>query len=507
MTVSFGFSRKTLLLLAALTCTLPVTATLAMDTFMVGPRAMGMGGANVASVDNNSAQYYNPAAFGFFGKTDKDGKRSAADTGNLGRKDWGFDVNGGAGYRLNNEFGTYVDELANIDYDLLSQNGIQTQSDLEDLINLVSDLNGLDDPGNAITADATAGVSLRIGHFGIGGRGYFQAAGMVPMVDQTNLGITTSIGDINTQIAGFSVSGLDGQILYFDAAQQSQLTGVGLTLASIQKLDFVARQQALEPSQAQEITDTLVNLVNSSGTGNSLDNNTTTILLQGLGVGEIPLSYGYAFNDHFSVGANLKLMKGRVYGTEVLVFDNDSGDVLSNADENYMESTTFGIDLGLLARFSKFNFGLIGRNLNSPKFDGFTQTYQLSNGALKTTTVADVTIDPQITLGVAFIPFATLTLEVDYDVTKNETVLKGYDTQNFSAGLEWDAFRFLALRAGTYKNMAEDDIGWVYTAGLGLNFWLIRLDVAGAMAADTVQFDGQDTPKESRFTAQLSMDF
>ncbi len=38
----------------------------AMESFIVGPRALGMGGANVASVNDIQAQFYNPAAFGFF---------------------------------------------------------------------------------------------------------------------------------------------------------------------------------------------------------------------------------------------------------------------------------------------------------------------------------------------------------------------------------------------------------------------------------------------------------
>lgn len=39
----------------------------AQDSFVVGPRALGMGGTGVAAVDDLPAQYYNPAAFGFFG--------------------------------------------------------------------------------------------------------------------------------------------------------------------------------------------------------------------------------------------------------------------------------------------------------------------------------------------------------------------------------------------------------------------------------------------------------
>jgi hypothetical protein len=150
--------------------------------------------------------------------------------------------------------------------------------------------------------------------------------------------------------------------------------------------------------------------------------------------------------------------------------------------------------------------GLVGRNLNSPKFDGFTKSITVNNQAT-TVTAEDVTIHPQAAAGLAFMPFETLTLEADVDLTKNKTAFTSYETQNLAFGLEWDAFRFLALRAGVYKNLAESDIGWVYTAGLGLNLWAIRLDVAGAFSDKKEQFDNEDYPKESRVSAQLSVDF
>jgi len=62
-----------------------------------------------------------------------------------------------------------------------------------------------------------------------------------------------------------------------------------------------------------------------TATDGALEDNTTTVLLTGFGLVEVPFTYGYAINDHIAVGANLKLMKGRVYGTEVIVFNKDSG--------------------------------------------------------------------------------------------------------------------------------------------------------------------------------------
>jgi hypothetical protein len=55
--------------------------------------------------------------------------------------------------------------------------------------------------------------------------------------------------------------------------------------------------------------------------------------------------------------------------------------------------------------------------------------------------------------------------------------------------------------------MAEDDIDWVYTAGIGLNLWAVRLDIGGAFSTEEEEFDGDEYPSETRVAAQLSVDF
>jgi hypothetical protein len=490
--------------------TLAATPAMAMDKLFAGPRAMGMGGTGVASVNDTTAQYYNPAAFGFIGRRNEDGSRIAVDNNNIGRKKWGLDLNAGGGYRLHNEFGSYLDKLGEIDLDRLSA-GIESDSDLADLINLMSSLQGIAREGNGVTVDVTGSLGIRAGHFAVGARGFLQATGRVDKLDEDNLGLDLNKDELRTQMAtvamGDSYDSATYQFQVFTVDQRQQLAeafGAGVTQddEAIKRLDYMAAQEEIKAEEVAGTVNLLAAAIENSDadTAKSLDNNTTSVMLSGFGVTEIPFSYGHAINDHLSVGANFKLMRGRVYGNQILVFDEDADDILGETTEMFEESNSFGVDVGVMARYPKVNLGLIVRNLNSPKFNGFTS----ENGLLK---VESVKIKPQATAGVAYMPFTTLTLEANLDLTDSETTLPGYKTRNLYLGLEWDAFRFLALRAGTYKNQAESDIGRVYTAGLGLNLWAMRLDVAGAFAAEKEEFDGDEMPRELRGMAQLSVDF
>lgn len=495
------------LLTAAVLASLWTSPALALDSFMVGPRALGMAGANVASTSDTSAHYYNPAAFGFFGCRDGKGNKLACDNNNIGRKNWGMDLSATAGYKMHNDFGTYLDDLADIDHEQLSATGINTESDLRNLIDLVRDLDGLDEPGNAVTANLNTGLGVRFGNFAIGARAYAQANGQVLDIDETNLGISGG-GDLNTQIESIDLSAAPDGIQLFSPTQVDQLRSAGLSPTAIERLDFLARSEGVSSSQIQGTTDLLAQLAAQSlNGGGALEDNTTTVALRGFAVVEIPLSYGRAINDHWAVGANLKLMRGRVYGSDIIVFNQDSGDILAEVDEDFEESNNIGLDVGILGRYPMVNLGLVGRNLNAPTFDGFSKQKLLSTGALRPVQADSVTLDPQVTIGVAWIPTETLTLETNYDLTKNKTVFSGYDTQNLAFGLEWDAGRVLALRAGAYKNLAEKDIDWVYTAGLGLNLWGARFDLAAAMSEQKTSFDGDDLPNEAQLSAQLSLDF
>lgn len=224
----------------------------AMDTFFATPGAMGMGGANVAAVNDTSAQYYNPAAFGFFGLKNEEEERLEVDN-NLGRKSWGLDIGASAGYRLLNDFGYYANILSDIDLEKLSSE-IEGQSDLEDLFNLVGSLEGIAASNSSMLAEVTAGDGARAGDFALGGRGYFSAVGWVDELDSENLGLSKSGSDLAQTIRDTDVEGFTGDSEYqykiFTAEQRSKLADA-LELdnnddLTIQKIDYIAAKEGIK---------------------------------------------------------------------------------------------------------------------------------------------------------------------------------------------------------------------------------------------------------------------
>jgi hypothetical protein len=230
----------------------------------------------------------------------------------------------------------------------------------------------------------------------------------------------------------------------------------------------------------------------------SFNQNTTAVRLYGFGLAEIPVTYGYAIDKNWSVGASAKFMIGRVYGTDMLVFQKNAGGTVDQLRQNFEQSANLGLDVGVMWRRNMFNAGLVGRNLNAPTFHGPT---------VGTVTYDDYRLSPQVTTGGAFIPFETLSFETDLDLTKGATTMPDYRTQFFRAGVEWNLLHFLALRGGVYRNLTENDIGWVLTGGFGVNFWLMRIDLGAAAATKKDTFDGKKIPREVRASLQVAVDF
>jgi hypothetical protein len=206
------------------------------------------------------------------------------------------------------------------------------------------------------------------------------------------------------------------------------------------------------------------------------------------------------------MGVTARAIFGKVYGTQVWAFNEDNEEILENSLDSSVDRFNVGLDAALMYRIPKWQFALVANNLNRPTFDGYQQDFPI-NGTNQTINVPDVVLDPQVTFGAAWIPIKRFALSTDLELLETGTLLNGYSVQRMSFGSELD-LSLVLLRLGTYRNIAEADLGWVLTGGLGFNLWALNVDLGAAVSIDdTVNYDGSDYPRTMRAQAAVSMEF
>jgi hypothetical protein len=478
-------------------------------------RAVGMGGAASATVYDSAAGLINPAVLGFMAReTDPE-----VDNYALGRQSFGWNIlDLGLGATLTGSLGDYLQVLADTDFDRFEPPALQEPENILALLELAGVLGAVSDE-DTIVATATAGSMVQMGNLSIGLRTYGQVGGWINDLDLVNLGLRSLAEDLATDLRSamekdeFDPDNYEPEILTEESIQKLKdaFGGTGANDDVVEYLDYktveLIDKNGLDADQIKGAVDTLADIIAASADGEtSLLDNQTSITGRGFLAVEVPLSYGYAINDNWAVGLTARAIFGRVYGTQVWAFNEDNEEILKDSLDSSVDRVNVGLDAALMYRIPKWQFALTGHNLNRPVFDGYDQTLTI-NGAPQTVRVPDVVLDPQITFGAAWLPLRRLTLATDLELLETGTLLNGYDVQRISLGSELD-LPLLALRLGTYRNIAEEDLGWVLTGGVGLNLWALAVDLGAAVSInDTVNYDGVDYPRTIRAHASISMDF
>jgi hypothetical protein len=509
-------SSRNILLLMAL-CAMhwrgSVQAAIETSAFITS-RGTGMGGAYSTMVDDASAGIVNPAALGFMAT----GTNSPADNNGLGEQRGGWSVlELGASGTLTGDLGDYLQTLANTEFSDFDLGNLSVPNNVNRLLGLAGALSTIGDQ-DTIVVNADAGSMFQIGHFAVGVRTFGQVGGWIDDLDLVNLGLGYASEQIGNELRqaiadeGFDSTGYTLKYLDGDGYQQlikafgGSSTNNDVVNYIDHRIDQAVQENGLDPNHVKAATATLAGIIESSDLNLNLTDNNTSITGRGFFALEIPVSYGHAFNDNFAVGLTAKMIFGRVYGTQVWAFNDDNEDILQDTLDSYTERVNVGLDLAMMYRIPKWQFALTGQNLNRPRFEGYDQSVDI-NGAPQIVHVPDVVLDPQISAGAAWIPVRRLALSTEMNMLETSTLLNGYDVQLMSLGTELD-LSLVALRLGTYRNIAESDLGWVLTAGLGFNLWAVSFDVAGAMSIDdTVIYDGTEYPRTLRLNAGLSMNF
>ncbi|MFM2092262.1 MAG: hypothetical protein RLZZ127_2751 [Planctomycetota bacterium] len=514
-------------ILLATAATLP-----AEDAAVAGPIALGMGGSRIASVDDNTAAFVNPAMLGFMSRDLAEGQESFPyDNQNLADKDFGIGVMDlTATVRMHGKLADYIEQIDDIDVERL-ESLTPTTADPEDLKQLVAAASLIESykvGSDFITADASVGLlNMRAWRIGLGVRMNAHLAAEVADIDLGNVGLSLDSGDIAQTINSVTPDGwspshqnsfitdpaaINSLTSAFNAAN---VTDNAVITEAISKLDYAAGEAGLTQEQVDALVaggGLLTRLIQSSSTAQTAGNagglftaNRTSVTGVAMAYAEIPIAFGYAPADWISVGISPKLLIGKVGAVKVRIAgkEDDLSDYLEDALDDAEQTITGSIDAGVTVRWKMLQAALVGRNLTKPTFKAPTVEtigYQGASdeSSLRYFTPDDVSLSPQATLGVAFIPWHRWVVEADMDLNPVELSLSGYEVQRANIGTRLDLW-FFEPSVGISKNLAEDDIGEVVHGGVGLDLWAFRINVAGAMSLDTVEVDGSEVPREASF--------
>ena len=309
-----------------------ITYSYAQSWQFVGARAMGMGGAGVATAYGPDAQYWNPA-----GLTQEE---DVNETGLL--------IDAGASLESTKNVLEAVSNLTDMskEYKNLKNNidGNQNIS-AENLSTIFKGLNDISkiigkDTGALVNADG--GVGFKIKNFSVSARALGTGA-ITPIVDTKNIKFNN--GGAGLQIPGATTTPSDATNASSAAKLAAAIDAAGIYSALKSLLNDTTSTNSLElansiintvsgsasPAQISSAVDTAVdNMAGAaeiismydSATGSYKDNE-TLVMADTAAFGEVSLGYGMQVYKGIKAGANLKVISGYTAQSGVLVLSDD----------------------------------------------------------------------------------------------------------------------------------------------------------------------------------------
>jgi len=502
---------------------LAVTSSSAQSFKILGTRSLGMGGAGVALAQGEVSQYWNPAGLAL-------------------RKGMEVEIPFGIGAELTQDLLKEANDLAHlapkisaIQNKTIANTDALTLAQYQDFLNALVQINELNKEGLGVLVELQGGANIRIGPFAVSYNN-FTEVGADPFVDTVNMGL--SGGSFGTGLnAVFNDGSINGSNPGVNPTDQANLAAVitdmnsklGLNLPGsasniANELIFNASTAGggtLSSAEISQAVSKIQELYNQAitflpGGVNPFAANQTNLTLRGASVGEVAIGAGRsffqenAFLKRFSVGANVKILRGEVGYAKLNILEKSVQvkDLYKDFTNNLKTSIAFGVDLGILYDMqdtrAHCRWGVVARNVNRPEFD--------QPQAGKDAGLRDYSLDPQVRAGGAWRPLNWMTVVADVDLTNNSTSLPGYKSRQVGGGLEINVFNRswlnLALRGGLLKNIAEKESSLAYTAGLGLNLLHVCFDVGAALSSKSVKIDtGDQIPSSLRAAANLGVRF
>lgn len=493
----------------------------------VGTRAMGMGGAGVATAFGPDAQYWNPA-----------GLAQEDDT-----NETGLLINAGATFEATKNVLEGVRDLTDMadQYKALKtaiDNGnTATAENITTLFKGLSDISKMIGKETGALINADAGAVFKFKNFAVSGRA-LGTGSITPVVDTKNIQFNTGTGlTLGATTAPTSTSNQSAAAALAASIEAHGLLAPFNTLFSATYADSAELANAIvnaavaQGATEAQILDMLgvatsnmdgaaeIIIQAASATGSYKDNE-TLVMADAATFGEMSLGYGQQVIPGLKVGGNFKVISGYTAqsGVMVLTENEDIKDILDKAYDNKKNSTNIGIDLGVMANLSKLldkevfwnpQFGLTARNLNSPKFDRPGAPADINAAIARNWRTDKYELKPQVRAGVAVSPFNWMTAAADIDVTENDTMIDSIKSRQLALGLEFNVVngqRFnMPLRLGFNKNLSDSSVSPFYTAGIGFNMMHFYIELAGAISSDTTKIDGNTIPNSA--AASLTLGF
>ena len=319
----------------------------------------------------------------------------------------------------------------------------------------------------------------------------------------TQANVNAMIAELNNPSDGLRVNANAGGD--FKIGRLAFFAGSFLDAGAVPRMDT---KNVILPTQA------------SPNPANSIQNNNSSLILRGANVLQFGIGYGHEvpYVPGLFIGGTVKLMNADVGYARYSVIQNNNGN--TSASSTLKSSTTvssnIGVDAGVLwdvnRSFDAVPFhpklGLTAHNINNPKF---TQ----SSAATADGVTGKYAVNSQMRMGAAISPFHWWNIAADLDLTRNLTPVDGIASRQFSLGTEINVFNRswinIPVRVGLSKNLAEPGSSTMLSAGTGLNFLHLIVDVSGTVSPNTIatQTQGQSTkiPQELGAAFQLSLVF
>ncbi|MGH9317794.1 MAG: hypothetical protein ACRD1P_11905 [Thermoanaerobaculia bacterium] len=207
--------------------------------------------------------------------------------------------------------------------------------------------------------------------------------------------------------------------------------------------------------------------------------NDTAVRSAGLEAREVRLGFSRAFFHRvLLLGVTARYIGGRAYYTSASVFGADVSSPLSMLRralrENVERTDRFAVDAGALVNIlGKVRVGVVSTAINAPTF---SVKQDPANPELDGAP-ASLRLPRTLRAGAAFAPIGSLTVAVDGDLIRTETLVPGAKSQQLSGGLELRLPLF-AIRAGAFRDFAAADPHWAYSAGFGIGLPVVSVDAA-----------------------------